>query len=112
MRLYFLIQCFESCLIACYVSCVITDQTFSLGVFQNPCPILTFRGSSYKYMFLCLLLLTDHGTLIYSAVLVNSHFSPRLHSDNKDKCKVSAIPWLVVKYQSHALPRFFFPPFF
>ena len=112
-RLYFLFHCLESCLISCYVSCVITDHSFSLGVFQNPCPILvcisTFRGSWYKYLFLCMLLLTDHGTLICSAVLLNSHFSPRRHCD---KCKVSAIPWLVVKYQSHALPRFFFVSLF
>ena len=110
-RLYLLLQCLESCVISCYVSCVKTDNSFSLEVFQNPCPslvcILTFRGSWYNYLFLCLLLLTDHGTHICSAVLVNSHYSLRLHTDSRDKCKVSDIPWLV-KYHSHALPRFFF----
>jgi hypothetical protein len=115
-RLYFLFQHLESRLISCYVCCVITDHSFSIGVFQNSCPILvcisTFRGSWYRYLFLCLLLLTDHGTPICSAVLVNSHFSPRLHTDNRDKCKVSAIPCLVVKYHSHALPRFLFVSIF
>lgn len=111
-RLYLLFQCLESCVIFWYVSCVKTDHFLPLGIFQNPCPILicilTFRGSWYKYLFLCLLLLTDHATLMCSAVLVNSHYSPRLHTDNRGKCKGSAIPWLVVKYHSHALPRFFF----
>lgn len=93
------------------LSTFITDHCFSLGVFQNPCPIvvciLTFWGSWCKYLCLCLLLLTDHGTLICCAKFLNSCLSPR-HIDIRDKCKANAIPWFVMKYLSHALPRFLF----